>query len=75
MSNLRLSLLALALLAAPACATVQPWEREHLAKPCMAAAFGESSALAAQYRAKVLETTTGGGLPGDAPGGGCGCSQ
>jgi hypothetical protein len=27
------------------------------------------------YRAKVLETRTGGGLPGEAPGGGCGCTH
>lgn len=56
------------------CATVRPWEREQLAKRCMQARFGQD-ALAAQYREKVVETTTGGGLPESAPGGGCGCSQ
>jgi hypothetical protein len=27
------------------------------------------------HRAKVLESKTAGGLPGTAPGGGCGCTQ
>jgi hypothetical protein len=31
--------------------------------------------LATQYRSKVVESKTGGGLPGTAPGGGCGCTQ
>jgi len=34
-------------------------------------AYGE---LATQYRSKVVESKTGGGLPGTAPGGGCGCT-
>ena len=62
------------LLASQGCATVQPWEREHLAKPCMEADLGQSM-MAAQYQEKVVESTTGGGLPGQAPGGGCGCTQ
>jgi hypothetical protein len=56
------------------CAAVKPWEREHLAKPAMVARFGEEG-IAGEYRAKVTESKTGGGLPGDAPGGGCGCTQ
>jgi hypothetical protein len=36
--------------------------------------FGETE-LAAQYRSKVVESKTGGGLPGTATGGGCGCTQ
>jgi hypothetical protein len=40
----------------------------------MQARFGEDG-FAGDYRAKVLESKTGGGLPGDAPGGGCGCTQ
>jgi hypothetical protein len=31
--------------------------------------------FAATNRAKVLESKTGGGMPGSAPGGGCGCTQ
>jgi hypothetical protein len=56
------------------CAGVAPYQREYLAKPCMDARFSEQG-LAGEYQAKVIETTTGGGLPGDAPGGGCGCTQ
>jgi hypothetical protein len=56
------------------CTAVRPWQREYLAKPCMQTRFGED-VLAAEYRAKVIESTTGGGLPGEAPGGGCGCTQ
>lgn len=59
---------------ASACANVKAWQRGELAKPCMTAGLGEEK-LHAQYKAKVLETTTGSGLPGDAPGGGCGCTQ
>ena len=40
----------------------------------MEARFGERG-LAGEYRAKLLESKAGGGLPGDAPGGGCGCTQ
>jgi hypothetical protein len=31
--------------------------------------------VAGEYRARVLESRTGGGLPGAAPGGGCGCTH
>ena len=56
------------------CVRVKPWQREHLARPCMEARFGEAG-VAGEYRAKVTESKTAGGLPGDAPGGGCGCTQ
>jgi hypothetical protein len=56
------------------CATVKPWQREYLAKKCMETRFGEEG-LSGQYWPKLTETVTGGGLPGDAPGGGCGCTQ
>jgi hypothetical protein len=65
--------IALALLAG-ACVRVKPWQREHHAKPVMTERFGEAG-LQGEYRSKVTETKTGAGVPGDAPGGGCGCSQ
>jgi len=40
----------------------------------MADPFAETE-LATQYRSKVVESKTAGGLPGTAPGGGCGCTQ
>jgi hypothetical protein len=60
--------------AASGCAAVKPWQREKLAAPVMEAAFVESP-LEIGYRAKVVESKTGGGLPGTASGGGCGCTQ
>ena len=69
-----LLLVAAALLCA-GCATVRPWQREALASPAMAEApFGDPWIVGA-YRDKVVQSTTGGGLPGAAPGGGCGCTQ
>lgn len=56
------------------CAVVKPWERGKLASPAMEARFGEDG-FAGEYRGKMLESKLGGGLPGDAPGGGCGCTQ
>ena len=56
------------------CAAVKPWEKEKLASPCMADPFGKS-ALSAAYEDKLVQTKTAGGLPGNAPGGGCGCVQ
>lgn len=56
------------------CAAVKPWEKEKLASPCMANPFGKR-ALTAAYEDKLTQTKTAGGLPGDAPGGGCGCVQ
>ena len=63
-----------ALLLGTGCAAVRPWEREHLAKRSMTARFGEEG-FAGQYWSKVTESVTGGGVPGEAPGGGCGCTQ
>lgn len=68
-----LSCLALCL-ALTGCAAVKPWQREKLASPCMRSPFAKT-ALAAEYEDKVIQTTTAGGLPGNAPGGGCGCVQ
>jgi hypothetical protein len=56
------------------CAAVKPWDREKLASPCMQSPFAKT-ALEAEYQDKLVQTATGGGLPGDAPGGGCGCVQ
>jgi hypothetical protein len=56
------------------CAAVKPYAREKLASPCMQSPFS-SSALEAEYQDKLIQTRTAGGLPGDAPGGGCGCVQ
>jgi hypothetical protein len=56
------------------CAAVKPYERERLAAPCMQSPFDRSD-LDAAYQDKLMQTRTGGGLPGDAPGGGCGCVQ
>jgi hypothetical protein len=66
---------AVAVLAlAAGCARVRPYEREHLASPAMTVRFCEEG-FPGEYRAKLVESKTGGGLPGDAPGGGCGCTQ
>jgi hypothetical protein len=70
----RTLLLTLLALVPNACVRVKPYQREHLASPAMTARFGENG-YAGEYRAKVTESKTGGGLPGDAPGGGCGCTQ
>ena len=67
-------LTAAAALAAAACAPVRPYEREKLASPAMSLEVGEEG-LAGSHRARVVESRTGGGLPGGAPGGGCGCTQ
>jgi hypothetical protein len=61
-------------LSSTACAPVAPWQRAKLASPCMEQA-SELGSLTGAYRAKVLESKVGGGLPGTAPGGGCGCTQ
>ena len=74
--TLGLLLLGLALYAMAGCARVKPWQRERLATPAMqAAAVGGMNGVEGVYRAKVLESKTGGGVPGTAPGGGCGCTQ
>jgi hypothetical protein len=69
-------LLLLAVLAcvAPGCVRVTGPQRERLAAPSMAVGLGEMG-MAGAYRAKFVESKSGGGLPGSAPGGGCGCAQ
>jgi len=69
----RLAIVGMLLLGA-GCVRVKPWQREHLASPAMEMRLGDQG-IAGEYRAKVIESKTGGGLPGDAPGGGCGCTQ
>jgi hypothetical protein len=71
--RLAVSILALAL-AGVSCARVKPIERGKLASPSMTVGLGEDG-FASAYRAKFVESKTGGGLPGSAPGGGCGCAQ
>lgn len=66
--------LLLACTVLPGCVRVKPFERAHLASPCMTAGLGEDG-LTGEYRAKYVESKTGGGAPGSAPGGGCGCAQ
>jgi hypothetical protein len=56
------------------CARVKPWQRGRLAGATMVVPLGETP-LAASYRAKLLESKAGGGVPGVAAGGGCGCTQ
>lgn len=73
-TRLALSLVLAITAAGSGCAAVPPYARSHLAKRCMTVGLGENG-FTSQYRAKVIESVTGGGLPGDAPGGGCGCTQ
>ena len=57
-----------------ACVRVQPWQREPLTTRAMAQPLDGVGARAA-HRSKLTEAKTGGGIPGQAPGGGCGCTQ
>jgi len=57
-----------------ACKTVRPHEREQIASPAMQSPFADDRA-GGEYGDKVTQAKTGGGLPGAAPGGGCGCTQ
>jgi len=68
------SALALCALPATGCVQVKPWQHELLASPAMNPALLDTE-LSATYRAKAMESKTAGGLPGTAPGGGCGCTQ
>jgi hypothetical protein len=67
----RASMLGLLLLLGSGCATTQPWERETLAKRCMAP---DPDPFRAALRHHYLSTREGavGGLGGG--GGGCGCN-
>jgi hypothetical protein len=74
MRMLRLLPWVFMLVLAGSCARVKPWERGKLASPAMTPPWAEEG-LAGQYDAKLVETKTGGGIAGGAPGGGCGCTQ
>ena len=66
------SLLALvSLLLITGCATIQPWERERLARPDMALASSPELMSAEGHATEVREGAIG-GLGGG--GGGCGCN-
>ncbi len=65
---------ALLTLASGGCAPVRPWQRGRLASPAMAVPLADAP-VAVGYRAKLLESRMGGGVPGIAAGGGCGCTQ
>jgi hypothetical protein len=69
-----LAVLCVLLLPLGGCVRVKPWERARLASPTMAPPWAEEG-MVADYDAKLLETKTGAGLAGGAPGGGCGCTQ
>jgi len=60
-------MLALAALAGSACVRVKAVEREKLSASSMTVGFGEDG-FATAYRAKFVESRTGGGLPGTTPG-------
>jgi Domain of unknown function (DUF4266) len=70
----RVAVVLMAVLGATGCGGVKPWQREQLASRAMRPPFADPN-LEGIYRTKVVESTTGGSLPGAAPGGGCGCSQ
>jgi hypothetical protein len=72
--RMRCSFLLGMAIVAMGCVRVRPVDRGLLASPCMQAGLGESG-LTAGYRAKFVESKSAGGLPGNAPGGGCGCAQ
>jgi ABC-type molybdate transport system permease subunit len=61
-------------IASAGCARVKPWQREKLASAVMTLPLAQPP-LAVSYRSKLLESKAGGGLPGVAAGGGCGCTQ
>jgi hypothetical protein len=69
----RLVVLALAL-ALCGCVTVRAHERERLASRAMVLPFDDGRA-AGEHIDKVVQSKTAAGLPGGAPGGGCGCTQ
>ena len=61
-------------LALVGCATTRPHERERLAAPAMESPFADDRA-GGEYGEKVAQSKTASGLPGSAPGGGCGCTH
>lgn len=64
-------LIACLCLSAIACATVQPYEREHLSRPGMDTAREGASD---RFYGHVRESREGGLPESDTPGGGCGCN-
>lgn len=70
----RLPAILVFLTAVAGSAPVAPWQRRALACPAMAWPLAEP-AVVAEYRGKLLESRAGGGVPGRAIGGGCGCTQ
>jgi hypothetical protein len=74
----RAAVLVVAIATAGGCARarigVRPWQRQWLASPALSQPLARSP-LSVGYQAKLLESRTGGGLPGVAAGGGCGCTQ
>lgn len=68
---LRLAWLVAIAAAAAGCATVRPWEREHLARPAMVADQGPGEERFQQHSRGAREGADGG--TGQA-GGGCGCN-
>jgi hypothetical protein len=68
------SILAVLAAVSAGCAVVKPYQRERLASAAMESPFDDDRA-AGEYKDKVQQAKTGGGLPGAAPGGGCGCTQ
>ena len=70
-SKLRLLLMAAALLAPPACVSVRPEDKEHLAEPAMT--FGDEG-MSEQHEQHVLDNREGSTGGGDTRGGGCGCN-
>lgn len=67
-------LLLLSSLFASGCVRVTAAQREKLASASMTVGLGEQG-MTGPYHAKFVESKTAGGLPGSAPGGGCGCAQ
>lgn len=65
---------ALAALSATGCARVKPWQRQRLATAAMVVP-ATPAPLDVAYQSKLIESRTGGGVAGTAPGGGCGCTQ
>jgi hypothetical protein len=64
-------LLAFLALCLSACATVQPYEREHLSRPGMDTA---REGNADRFYSHVRESREGALPDSDTPGGGCGCN-
>jgi hypothetical protein len=55
------------------CVRVLPHQRERMAARSMQPPWPQG--LAGELETKAVESKTGGGLPDNAPGGGCGCTQ